>query len=87
MRGARVGLKAGAWLLASAGAGGGQLGHGAGAGPGGEGNGLRAGEGKERVGRAGEGESWAGLLGWVWFGFSYFVFLSSFLFQTPLKSI
>ena len=62
MRGARVGLKAGAWLLASAGAGGGQLGHGAGAGPGGEGDGLRAGEGKwamrgaERLPGLGTGE-------------------------------
>ena len=46
MRGARVGLKAGARLLASAGEGGGQLGRGAGAGSGGEGDGLRAGEGK-----------------------------------------
>ena len=67
--------------------GGSQLGRGAGAGPGGEGNGLRAGEGKERVGRAGVEESCAGLLGWVGFGFSYFLFLSSFLFQTPPKSI
>ena len=52
-----------------------------------QGNGLRAGERKERVGRAGVEESCAGLLGWVGFGFSYFLFLSSFLFQTPPKSI
>ena len=52
MRGARVGLKAGARLLASAGEGGGQLGRGAGAGPGGEGDGLRVGEGKWAMRRA-----------------------------------
>ena len=84
MRGARVGLKAGAWLLASAGAGGGQLGHGAGAGPGGEGE----------LGRPGEMEKWVGGWAketgfWAWFWVSslfYFFFLSYFK-RTQIKTI